>query len=324
MILNKGMRELGLNSNKSMDDYMEYVEVLEPKKKNEKSDIEKRFKKSIKDLNKVQKQIDSAANEVKHRIREVRKEHGNQLVYEKDMYQTLTSLLTSKITAIDKKSSITKNIIDLEMKEKKLNQKDVGGVGNDPRDMRGTYAQFFSNDSADTPQLNGSFLTNPEKNRRQTKRRPTRTEPRKRTKEDIANSTQPKPNKALDENKPKCDPEKAKKKSSGNINADLEEQYGINYGSSAANLRYKDKDLKEVMHLDLEEEIYWIEVQDEEGHTISDARKKNIETLGDINLNMDEGVVTDSLNNSYEFVEDKKENMPEHYREQWRQKGKEV
>lgn len=321
MILNKGMRELGLNSNRSMDDYMEYVEVLEPKKKNEKSDIEKRFKKSIKDLNKVQKQIDSAANEVKHRIREVRKEHGNQLVYEKDMYQTLTSLLTSKITAIDKKSSITKNIIDLEMKEKKLNQKDAGGIGNNPRDMRGTYAQFFSNESPETPQLNGSFLTNPEKNRQPSRRRPTRTEPRKRTKEDMINQTQ---------NKEKPEKDTVKKsienpsKKPDNMNSDLEKQYGIDYGSSAANLRYKDKELKEVMHLDMEEEIYWIEVQDEEGKTVNDARKKNIETLGDINLNLDEGVVTDSLNNTYEYVEDNKKNMPEYYKEQWKQKGKDV
>ncbi|MFW6015407.1 MAG: hypothetical protein ACOCRK_03155 [bacterium] len=308
MLLNRGMRELGLKSSRNKNDYMEYVEVLQPNTKKEKSDIEKRFKKSIKDLSKVQKQLDSAANEVKHRIREVRKEHGNQLVYEKDMYQTLTSLLTSKITAIDKQSSITKNIIDLEMKEKKLQREE--GIGTTPggkTDMRGTYAEFFSGNQ-NRPSLNSTFLANPEKARRP------KTEPKTQSNHNI-NET----------NKKDTQIDDIKKEQNSEVDTnDLEKKYGINYGSSASNLRYKDKDLKEVMHLDLKEEMYWIEVQDEDGNVIEDARKKNIETLGDINLNIDEGVVTDSLNNAYEFVEDKKENMPEHYKKQWRDRGKKI
>lgn len=318
MLLNNGMRELGLRSSRKKDDYMEFVEVLQPKKDKEKSDIEKRFKRSIKDLNKVQKQLDSAANEVKHRIREVRKENGNKLVYEKDMYQTLTSLLTSKITAIDKQSSITKNIIDLEMKEKKLQQQNGTGDMGKRADMRGTYAEFFSGNQQ-SPALNSSFLANPEKSKR-VRRRQTRTENEPQNKEVRDNPKEPKIENITESEKNVDTPNN----NNGVNTKELEEKYGINYSSSASNLKYKDKELKEIMHLDMEEEMYWIEVQDENGNTLNDARKKNIETLGDINLNLDEGVVTDSLNNSYEFVKDNKENMPEYYKKQWRDKGKEI
>lgn len=302
MIFNLNNQRLSLYNDEEDDNYFDYVEVLNPNKdKKEKSEIEKRFKKPMKEISKIQKQLDSTASEIKHRIRDVRKNHGNQFVFEKDMYNTLSNVLSSKITAADKKSSMIKSMIDLEIKEKKL-QKNMGNVNsNNPLDMRGTYAEMFNNSDS---RLNTSLLSNPEKSR------PLKTKPPKTTKN---NTNQKQPNKNKDNNKENVDYKNVK------------EKYGLDYKNSAGNLKYRNKEIKEELHIDVKNELYWLVKKDENGKEITEVQNKHIDSLGEeLEIDPEENIAMDAFNNSYEYVEDSIKNMPEEYKKQWREKGKDV
>jgi len=326
MLFNAGNRDLALAKDKRQKDYyVEHIEVLPATDDIEVSDIEKRFKEPLKDLKKVQKELNSISKEMKHRMREVRKNHGDELEYEKDMYKTRASVIDSKIKIADKKARITKDMLSMELKDKKF-QKDASGIGsgsNNP-DMRGHYASYFASDKGG---MNTDVLSNPNKAGRGIKlphdSKDSGYDPKREIKDDRKDS-EPQRNKPKPQNKRQ--PKKMKRKDTSSLSDDdinsLEAQYGLNYQSSATNLKNKDKNLEEVIHVDPDKDVFWLEVVDEDGNRVENARKKHVDQMGEIEVDQDEDVVRDEFNNTYRYEIDSADHIPEIYAKQWREKGK--
>lgn len=302
MLFNKGNRDISMGKDNEPTYFADYVEVLPPDSKKKESKIEKRFKKPLKELSKVQKELNSLSKEMKHRIREVRKNYDDELDYEKDMFKTRASVLDSKIKISDKKARIIKDMLNTELKDKKL-QQDVSGIseGTNRPDMRGQYAEFFAGNSQgrrrrnDSRNLNGEFLSNPE-SYGGSKKRPRR---QGQSQGRIEGSTE----REIDQ-------------------SDLKDKYGLDYEGAASNLKYKDKNLKEILHIDPKNDVYWLEIEDPEGNKIKDkVRRKHVEQLGEVTIDEDEDVARDEFNNTYEYEISDADNMPHEYRRQWEELG---
>ena len=85
-----------------------------------------------------------------------------------------------------------------------------------------------------------------------------------------------------------------------------------------ANLKNRGQNVTEVMHLDPNNNTFWIDVVDGSGNSIP-GRRKHIGLVGEISVNTKAGTVQDQLGDEYVLVIDNSANMPKEYVEQWQQ-----
>ena len=320
-MFNKQTRDMVFNKNVKNSDSYEHVEVLPAKKEKETSDIEKRFKEPLKKLSKVEREINSLGNEMKHRMREVRKNEGTKLEFEKDMFQTRASLLDSKIKISDKQARIIKDMYNTEIKDKKL-QQDTSGVsgGTNQPDMRGNFAQYFSNKNKDGG-MNSSFLSNPERISRNTQQSALGSGSNQRQPRNTPRHTQNDQQRNAESTNNK-NTKRTQQQSSNSVDLEgLKEKFGIDYSSSSANLQHRGEQLEEVVHIDEDNDVYWVEVYDDEGNELDNVRHKNIDHMGELKIDEKEGIARDSIGENYPYKMDNIENMPDEYYEQWDEKG---
>lgn len=292
--------------------------------KKEQSEIEKRFREPMRKLKVLQKEISSDTNTMRKRIKEHRNLFPQDTEFEANMYRNISSMVGTGLSAIKEEANMTKIIVDLEQKERKLMLDNVSAgamvagntgsaksvvagmyMGNSPvPGMGGGYQQptilptalIAGNGAGVSEEVLQAFDAS-----KSSTGEVIADVPERREIVDAGLSIQPQQHKE--------DPV---------INIDKTTAMGLNYDYSLDNLKHRNTVTEEVVKYDPLQEKYWVEQRGPDGQVIEDGRKRHIGAMGNLDItDIKDGVVRDGMNNIFKAEIASAENMPEYYKKQW-------
>lgn len=300
--------------------YYDGFELIMPKKnESDLNDIDKRFKASKKRLQEIYTEADSFGRDLKRRIKDVKTTTAygrNQAETELRLYETYQRSITDKL-------SIQKAIIDVEVKCIDLKLKSDKNM----IDSGKPVAEAMSNKVLGMSLLNGQAhqgvgfhefgnIINP--NNARTQPQVENVQPMYSLEGQIQQPTQ-------QLNQPQHIPygDDGDEDVSGLL---VDRDRNTDFGYALKNLELRNQQnkdgvvLKEVIHYDRGNGLFWIDTVDETTGAPIDARKKHIAMIKDgLDIDLKNMSARDEYGSKYTVVLDNSENMPEEVKDQWRE-----
>ncbi|MGL6132181.1 MAG: hypothetical protein ACRCZ9_11280 [Fusobacteriaceae bacterium] len=296
--------------------------------KKEVSEIEKRFREPMRKLKTLQKEISSDTSAMRRRIKEHRNLFPQDTEFESNMYRNISSMVGTSLSAIKEEANMTKIVVDLEQKERKLMLDNTtagmaiaGGGGSMKSMVAGMYMGGTSANS--TPQQSMVPISLIAGNSSGVSESVidsfTNSGPVETVIEDIVQKSE-----VVDSKLIKAAEEKKEsvvvQQEEPTIEIDRVNAMGLDYNYALGNLKIKNKPTQEIVKYDATMDQYWVEQRDGDGRVIDDGRKRHIGSMGKLDLSdIKDGIVRDSMNNMFQVELASTENMPDFYKKQWQE-----